>query len=94
MFKQIVLPQGYREDVLRLAHETPLAGHLGIRKTKVMRHFYWPKLRQDVDMFCRSCHTCQVVGKPKQKVPVAPLSPVPMVEEPFSRVVIDCVGPN
>ncbi|KAK0144590.1 Retrovirus-related Pol polyprotein from transposon 412 [Merluccius polli] len=95
VFEQIVLPQGYREDVLRLAHETPLAGHLGIRKTqaKVMRHCYWPKLHQDVVMFCRSCHSCQVVGKPNQKVPVAPLSPVPVVEEPFSKVVIDWVGP-
>lgn len=95
VFDQIVLPQGYREDVLRLAHETPLAGHLGIRKTqaKIMRHFYWPKLHRDVVAFCRSCHSCQLAGKPNQKVPPAPLSPVPVVEEPFSRVVIDCVGP-
>lgn len=92
VYEQIVLPQGYREEVLRLAHDTPLAGYLGIRKTqaKVMRHFHWPKLHQDVVRFCRSC---QVVGKPNQKVPVAPLTPLPVVEEPFSNVVIDCVGP-
>ena len=36
---------------------------------------------------------CQLVGKPNQKVPVAPLQPIPAVEESFSRVIMDCVGP-
>ena len=26
-------------------------------------------------------------------MPVAPLQPIPAVEEPFSRVIVDCVGP-
>ena len=41
---QVVIPQVYRREVLRLAHETPLAGHLGINKTyrKILNHFYWP----------------------------------------------------
>lgn len=37
-------------------------------------------------------HTCQVVGKPNQKIPQAPLKPIPAFDEPFSRVIIDCVG--
>ena len=36
---------------------------------------------------------CQLVRKPNQKVPVAPLQPIPAVEEPFSRVIVDCVSP-
>ena len=92
---QIVVPKCYREDVLSLAHELPLAGHLGIKKTyqKVLSHFYWLGLHRDVVKFCRACHTCQVVGKPNQKPPVAPLKPIPPVEEPFSRILVDCVGP-
>ena len=92
---QIVLPVSFRWEVLRLAHETAMAGHLGIRKTqeKLMRHFYWPKLHQDVVSFCRSCHACQLVGKPNQVIPIAPLCTPPRMEEPFSRVLIDCVGP-
>ena len=50
-------------------------------------------MRKDVVEFCRSCHTCQVVGKPNQTLPKAPLQPIPGFEEPFSRVIIDCVGP-
>ena len=26
-------------------------------------------------------------------MPVAPLQPIPAVEEPFSRVIVDCIGP-
>ena len=37
--------------------------------------------------------TCQVVGKPNQTIPKAPLKPIPAFEEPFSWVIIDCVGP-
>ena len=95
---QIVVPhdQSKRQDVLSMAHETPLAGHLGVNKTyhqRVLNHFYWPKLCQDVVEFCRSCHVCQLVGKPNQKIQRAPLIPIPAFEEPFSRVIIDCVGP-
>ena len=43
--------------------------------------------------FCRTCHSCQVVGKPNQTIPKAPLKPTPAFEEPFSRVIIDCAGP-
>lgn len=43
---QIVVPQSKRQDVLSMAHETPLAGHLGVNKTyyRVLNHFYWPEL--------------------------------------------------
>ena len=34
-----------------------------------------------------------MVGKPNQTLPKAPLQPIPAFEEPFSRVIIDCVGP-
>ena len=92
---QVVLPKSYRNGVLSMAHETPLAGHLGVSKTynKILNHFFLPLIKTDVSNFCRSCHTCQMVGKPNQKIPRAPLHPIPAFEEPFSRVIIDCVGP-
>ena len=34
-----------------------------------------------------------MVGKPNQKIPSAPLQPIPAFGEPFSRVLVDCVGP-
>lgn len=60
IYDQIVLPQCYRGEVLRVAHESPLAGHMGVRKmlARIRRHFYWPQLCKDVVNFCRSCHEC------------------------------------
>ena len=86
------MPQCFRTDVLSLA---PLAGHLGVNKTytKVLSHFYWPGLKRDVVKFCKSCHTCQVVGKPTQRPSPTPLKPIPAIEELFSRILVDCVGP-
>ena len=92
---QIVVPSSYRPHILSLAHDTPMSGHLGINKTyqRILEHFYWPNLRKDIVEFCRSCHTCQIVGKPNQTLPKAHLQPIPAFEEPLSRVIIDCVGP-
>lgn len=89
------MPVGYRPHVLRLAHEHWWSGHLGVAKTydKILKHFFWPKMKTDVVEFCKSCHTCQVVGKPNQVVPPAPLHPVPAVGEPFDYIFADCVGP-
>ena len=92
--QQVVVPLPFRSQILSLAHDN-LAGHLGIRKTyhRILRYFFWPGLKSDVSKFCRSCHVCQVMGKPNQVVPPAPLLPIPVVGAPFEHVVIDCVGP-
>ena len=38
---QVVVPSTYREALMQLAHERPLAGHLGVRKTlqRLRRNF-------------------------------------------------------
>ncbi|XP_073809789.1 uncharacterized protein [Danio rerio] len=91
---QIVIPVDYRDMILDCAHNGS-AGHLGILKTynRILRNFYWPGLKRDVARFCKTCHVCQVVGKPNQTIKPAPLYPIPMVSEPFEHILIDCVGP-
>lgn len=92
---QIVLPTVYRKQVLSLAHDHDLAGHLGVTKTynRILKHFFWPGLKSDVSKYCRTCHECQVMGKPNQKIPPAPLIPIPVICEPFEHIILDCVGP-
>ncbi|KAL0152376.1 hypothetical protein M9458_052099, partial [Cirrhinus mrigala] len=92
---QIVVPSKFRQSVLNLAHDHPWSGHLGINKTynRVLQYFFWPGLRTDVAKYCKTCHVCQMGGKPNQVVPPAPLCPIPAVGEPFERVLVDCVGP-
>lgn len=92
---QIVVPMNSRSHVLTLAHDHNFSGHLGITKTykRILRHFFWPGLKSDVVKYCRSCHVCQLVGKPNQTIPPAPLCPIPVVGEPFEHLILDCVGP-
>ena len=92
---QIVVPPKYRKNIISLAHDNVLSGHLGVNKThnKILQHFYWPKMRVEVANFCKTCDVCQRVGKPNQIISRAPLKPIPAFEEPFSKIMIDCVGP-
>ena len=91
--EQIVIPQTYRGEVLKLAHDKPLSGHLGINKTfdRILRYFFWPGLKGDVRHHCKTCHVCQVAKS--QVISPYPLYPIPVIGEPFERVQIDCVGP-
>eukprot|EP00731_Ephydatia_muelleri_P011389 Em0006g283a len=91
--EQLVLPTQCRKAVLQLAHEVPLAAHLGKNKTakRILRRFYWPTLYRDVEEFCKCCRICQKVSRLKESK--APLIPLPIVTEPFRRVAMYIVGP-
>lgn len=92
---QIVVPAVYREEILGLAHDHNFAGHLGVNKTsdRILGYFFWPGIKRDIAKYCKTCHLCQLVGKPNQVIPPAPLQPIPVFSEPFERVILDCVGP-
>lgn len=92
---QVVVPHMCRAEILRLAHDNPLAGHLGVNKThdRILLCFFWPGMKGDVRQHCRTCNTCQVSGKPNQSIPPYPLYPIPVIGQPFDRVIVDCVGP-
>ena len=91
---QLVIPVGFREKVLRLAHETLLTEHLGIKKTldRVVSEFFWPGVCGDVARFCKSCDICQRTIQ-KGRVTKVPLGKMPLIDTPFKRVAVDIVGP-
>ena len=91
--EQLVLPLQCRKTVLELAHEIPLAGHLGKDKTahRILQRFYWPTLYKDVADFCHGCGICQKTSQYKNKR--APLMPLPIIDTPFQRIAMDIVGP-
>ena len=94
ILEQIVVPEMHRNHIIHVAHDIPLGGHLGNKKTreKILFHFYWPGIFPDVARFCRSCKNCQKCI-PKGRVPRAPLIPIQPMEEPFNRIAMDIVGP-
>lgn len=79
--------------MLKCSHDQ--TGHLGVRKTynPFLRCFFWPRLKRDVAAYIKTCHTCQVTGKPNQSLKPAPLCLMPVANHPFEHLIIDCVGP-
>ena len=91
---QLVVPEGFREKVLRLTNETLMYGHLGIKKTldRVLSEFFWRGVCGDVARFCQSCNICQRTSQ-KGRVTKVPLGKLPLIDTPFKRVAVDIVGP-
>ena len=50
-------------------------------------------MKKEVAEFCKACKVCQRIGKPNQTIRLAPLHPIPVIDEPFRKIEIDCVGP-
>ncbi|BFZ17096.1 hypothetical protein BsWGS_20136 [Bradybaena similaris] len=94
ILKQIVLPEKYREETLRLSHDIPLSAHLAAKKTidRVKRHFFWPGMTKQIREYCKTCQICQKMAK-KGHTTKAPLQPGFLTCTPFERVSIDLVGP-
>ena len=94
VYQQVVVPIQLRTEVMKMAHEPPTAGHLGVNKTKqrILASFYYPNIFKDVAEFCKTCHICQVrrVERPQPK---APLQPILSMGDPFKKVGIDIIGP-
>ena len=79
---------------MTLAHESLMAGHLGIRKTidQEVAEFFWRGVCGDVTRFCKSCDICQRTVQ-KGRVAKGPLGRLPLIDTPFKRVAVDIVGP-
>ncbi|PRP74586.1 retrotransposable element protein [Planoprotostelium fungivorum] len=55
------VPKSERTTILIVKHDSPIAGHYGIRKTKelVSRDYWWPKMTHDIESYVKSCDVCQ-----------------------------------
>ena len=92
-YMQIVLSINRRQEVIRLAHSTPMAGHMGYKHTKykIMKNFFWPGMGKEIQNACQSCERCQKTAKKSSYV--APMQKTPTITEPFHKVALDVVGP-
>ena len=91
---QLAVPIPKRKEILLHYHDCIAGGgHFGISRTyeKIRRKYWWPKMYQEIKNYVRSCPICQTVNTDRQSR-VPPLQPLP-VEDSFSRVHIDILGP-
>ena len=89
-YVQLVVPACRRQEILKLAHETPVGGHLAARKTRdrIAMSFWWEGMLKDVKQLCSACHDCQMRRKPKIK-DRAPIKAVGRPESPFQVINAD-----
>jgi len=80
------------EIVITQAHE--VLGHLGPQKTAdyVRCHYWWSRIGQDVEQYCKTCPICQMTKSSTQKVPGL-LHSLPIPTRPWSSIAMDFVGP-
>ena len=90
---QVVVATVLRKQVFGFLHDSKTGGHFGVNKTigKIREKFYWPKLRDDVKVWCGQCDVCAVRKGPSRKIK-APLATY-VVGLPMERVAIDVLGP-
>jgi len=79
-------------DIIASRHNSRIAGHLGINKTKslISRDFYFTNLSQKVKLFIRNCHTCNLAKASRGKQPGKLLPPV-IPNRPWEHISIDFI---
>ena len=70
----LVVPEAWRQDIMKMVHSDPGLGHFGVKKTvdRLRRRAYWPSMTSSVSKYCESCERCQARKQPA-KTPRAPL---------------------
>ena len=54
---RLVVPQEYKQEVMRLNHDLILTGHQGIGRTRarIKSKFYWYKMNEEVKWYVQTC---------------------------------------
>ncbi|WVZ71195.1 hypothetical protein U9M48_019810 [Paspalum notatum var. saurae] len=76
---------------LQEAHGGGLMGHFGVKKTTevLTAHFFWPKLKRDVELYVARCTTC---NKAKSRLnPHGLYLPLPVASVPWADISMDFV---
>ena len=69
--KRLCVPTPLRLQILKEAHESPLASHLGYHKmfASLKENFFWPRMKKDTLEFTKQCLVCQKVKAERVKIP-------------------------
>jgi hypothetical protein len=85
----LCVPKRKREKMIWEAHYSRMTGHFDVEKTVVIlqKHFYWPKLRQDVKKYIRSCTAYAIAKLAIKKQGL--YTPLPTLERPWESISMD-----
>ena len=92
--KKVYVPQkeGIKRDILRLYHDSMLAGHPGRAQTLelVERGYYWPSMKMFINLYIQQCVNCQQ-NKNRHTRLHGKLQPLPIPEQPWKFISYDYI---
>jgi hypothetical protein len=85
----LCVPSSEQAKLIWESHYSRMVGHFGVEKIVAMlqKYFYWPKLRQEVDKYIRSC-TTYTISKPTIKKQGL-YTPLPTPDRPWESTLMD-----
>lgn len=88
--RRVVIWQDIREDLITQAHDR--SGHKGRDPTykKLADFYYWPRMVDEIGVYCRTCEECQLRSTYRPKVPINPT----WVATVFRKFNMDLVEPG
>ena len=66
---QLVTPKIFQEELLRIKHDSEIAGLFNARRTKewVEHGFWWVSINRDTRKYVETCLICQKTKNPSHK---------------------------
>jgi hypothetical protein len=85
----ICVPSSEQANIIWEGHYCGVVGNFGIEKTVAMlhKHFYWPKVRHEVNKYIMSC-TTYAISKPATKKQGL-YTPLPIPDRPWESISMD-----
>ena len=81
-----------RVEIIRLHHDTPIAGHGGQWKMVelVTRNYWWPGITKEIKRYVEGCDQCQRM-KNRVEMPAGKLRPNQIPEKPWQYISVDFI---
>jgi hypothetical protein len=90
---QLLLPEVWKNDVMKMLHDDPQSGHLGIHRTvsRAQNRFYWVDYKPDIIKWVHNCTICNSRKQPHRKAKSKMKQCC--VGAPMEPVALDLIGP-
>lgn len=90
--QQLYIPETIRLKILKLVHDSKIAGHKGVQKTQefLSRFFWWPNYQRDVKKYVMSCDICARCKTPRAS-PMGLLQPLSVPSRPWGSISMDFI---
>ncbi|UYV83385.1 hypothetical protein LAZ67_23000839 [Cordylochernes scorpioides] len=88
---RIIIPEALQHSLMNQVHSE--YNHPGISQMTrlISTQYYWKGMAKSIQKLVNSCHTCQIIKRPKGK-PYGTLGQIPPPQQPFDFISIDTIS--